>query len=210
MLHLNQLKKSHKYSRFIQILVAIGLIIGLQQLWHTSWQAGLVLLQSQTQQMVQLLIKQTSNGAVPALELNDDKHLDWLANTLIQDAKILAISIYDVKGNRRAFAQSISNKQLAPTSSILMEKLHSYPTYIEPVFQDELNLGYIEISINSALFFEEIKNAHHQNMMQHQIMLIVAGIIGFLLAQSLSFKRIYYDIRKARSTKLKKTKRVKE
>ncbi|GIU26652.1 YtjB family periplasmic protein [Shewanella sp. MBTL60-007] len=198
MFYLKGLKKSHRISRLLQIIIAIALFIGLDQLWETSLLQGQQLLKSQTEKMARLLVQQTAYGAAPALQLENDEQLQWLAQALVLDPKVMSASIFSEDGVRLSFAQSVIDEDLEPDSEELTSILEQYPPYVEAVSQDGKNLGYVEVRLEPKYFFNEIKEAHHINMEQQQIMLLIAGLIGMLLSRALSFKRADFDRRKAR------------
>ncbi|MCL1124696.1 AhpA/YtjB family protein [Shewanella surugensis] len=204
MFFLKGLKKSHRISRLIQIIIAVLLMIGLFQLWETSLLQGQQLLKSQTKNMARLFIQQTAYAAAPALKLKDQQQLSWLANGLIQDPKVMSASIFNHEGVRLAFAQKVTDKPFEPNSETLTRLLNTYPPFVEPVLQDGENLGYIELRLTPNSFLNDIKAAHELNMQQQQIMLLIAGIIGMLLSRSLSYKRVYVDRRKARIKLIKR------
>lgn len=197
-LYLKGLKKSHKISRLLQIAIALTLMVGLVQLWQTSLLQGQLLLKSQTQKMARLLVQQTAYGAAPALQLQNDEQLQWLASALVEDPKVMSAAIFSDQGIRLSFAQSITKDVLDPDSEEMVQLLSKYPPYVEPVLQEGKNLGYVEVRLDTKLFFNEIKEAHSLNMEQQQIMLLVAGLIGMLLSRSLSFKRADFDRRRTR------------
>ncbi|WP_376711922.1 YtjB family periplasmic protein [Shewanella profunda] len=204
MLYLKGLKKSHKISRLLQIAIALTLMVGLVQLWQTSLLQGQLLLKSQTQKMARLLVQQTAYSAAPALQLQNDEQLQWLASALVEDPKVMSAAIFSDQGIRLSFAQSITKEVLDPDSKDMDQLLSKYPPYVEPVLQEGKNLGYVEVRLDTKLFFNEIKEAHNLNMEQQQIMLLVAGLIGMLLSRALSFKRADFDRRRTR-VKLRQT-----
>ncbi|AZG72495.1 AhpA/YtjB family protein [Shewanella livingstonensis] len=207
MIFVKGLKKRQKFSRILQIIVAIALIIGLMYLWQSSLRNGQKLLNSQTKVMARLLAQQAANGAAPAMYLQNDEQLQWLASALAADPKVMSVNIYNSQGVRLAFAQSVSYEKLEADSEILKGLLKPYPPLIENVIQDENNLGYVEVRLNLDIFFDEIKILHEQNMELQQMMLIVAGFIGLLLSRALSFKRADFDRRKAQAKLRKKPKK---
>ncbi|QDF66402.1 hypothetical protein FJQ87_06555 [Shewanella sp. SNU WT4] len=195
MLHLKGLKKSHKFIRVVQIITALLLIFALVHLWQTSLLQGKQLLKAQSEKMARLLVQQAAQGAAPALQLQNDEQLQWLATSLVQDPKVHAVSIYSSEGHRLAFAQQLDNnieKDAANLSDIAKE----YPAYVEPVYQDEVHLGYVEAYLVQDSMLKQIEQAHNINMEQQEMMLLVAGLIGFLLSRALSFKRADYDRRR--------------
>ncbi|WP_299568751.1 AhpA/YtjB family protein [uncultured Shewanella sp.] len=199
MIFVKGLKKSQRISRIVQIVLAIILLIGLTHLWKSSLNNGQQLLNSQTQIMARLLAQQAANGAAPAMYLQNDEQLQWLANALIDDPKVMSVNIYDAQGVRLAFAQSVSEDEFEADDQELKQLLSPYPPMIENVLQGENNLGYIEVRLNLRIFFDEIKTLYQENMKLQQTMLIVAGIIGLLLSRALSFKRADFDRRKTRA-----------
>lgn len=192
------LMKRQKVTRLIQVCVAVGLIFGLVHLWQSSLINGNQLLNSQTKIMARLLAQQAANAAAPAMFLKNEQQLDWLADTLVTDPKVMSVNIYDSNGVRLAFAQSITTESLEADSEALQALLKPYSPLIENVVQGDNNLGYVEVRLNSSIFFDEIKILHEENMQLQQIMLIVAGIIGLLLSKAMSFKRAEFDKRIAR------------
>ncbi|MGK0408267.1 MAG: membrane protein [Shewanella psychromarinicola] len=208
MIFVKGLKKRQKFSRIVQIIVAIALIFGLMYLWQSSLRNGQKLLNSQTKVMARLLAQQAANGAAPAMFLQNDEQLQWLASALAADPKVMSVNIYNSQGVRLAFAQSVSYESLEADSEALKGLLKPYPPLIENVIQDDNNLGYVEVRLNLDIFFDEIKILHEQNMELQQIMLIVAGFIGLLLSRALSFKRADFDRRRTRVKLHKKTKKI--
>ena len=201
MFFLKGLKKRQRVSRFLQIAIALALAVGLFQLWETSLLQGQQLLKSQTEKMARLLVQQTAYGAAPALLLQNDEQLQWLATALVLDPKVMSANIFSEDGQRLSFAQSVTSEELEPDSEELNALLAPYPPYVEAVSQDGNNLGFIEVRLEPRLFFNEIKEAHQINMQQQQVMLIIAGLIGMLLSRALSFKRADFDRKKPRKKK---------
>ncbi|MGI2258022.1 YtjB family periplasmic protein [Shewanella sp. GXUN23E] len=202
---LRGLKKSHKFFRLLQLAIAVALIIALVQLWKTSLVQGQELLESQTEKMARLMVQQTAYSAAPALQLQNDEQLQWLTEALVEDPKVMAATIFSAEGQRLSFAQSLSEQELEPGSEELTELLAPYPPYVEAVYQGDTNLGYVEVYLAPQLFFNEIKTAHQMNMEQQQLMLLIAGLIGFLLCRTFSYKRADFDRRKARANRIKQS-----
>ncbi|MDO6640071.1 AhpA/YtjB family protein [Shewanella sp. 5_MG-2023] len=199
MIFVKGLKKSQKISRLIQISIAVILLFALVHLWKSSLNNGQQLLSSQTQIMARLLAQQVANGAAPAMHLQNDEQLQWLANALVLDPKVMSVNMYSTQGVRLAFAQSVSDIEFDADDKVLTEMLSPYPPLIENVLQGDNNLGYIEVRLNLHIFFDELKSHYQENMKQQQIMLIIAGIIGLLLSRVFSFKRADFDRRKTRA-----------
>nr|WP_256260876.1 AhpA/YtjB family protein [Shewanella sp. NIFS-20-20] len=201
------MKKSHKFIRVVQFIVALLLIFALIHLWQTSLLQGQLLLKTQSEKMARLLVQQAAQGAAPALQLQNDEQLQWLATALVQDPKVLAVSIYSSEGHRLAYAQNINDK-LEVDAALLVDISKQYPAYVEPVYQDGIHLGYVEAYLVKGSMLKQIKQAHTINMEQQEIMLLVAGLIGFLLSRALSFKRADYDRRRHKINKHRQTKQV--
>ncbi len=204
------LRKTQRFSRLLQIILAVALLFGLIQLWQTSLLHGQQLLKSQTQKMARLLVQQTAYGAAPALQLQNDEQLEWLASALVLDPKVMSAIIYSEQGQRLAFAQSVTQEELLPESDEMQALLAPYPPFVEPVTQSGENLGYVEVRLDERLFFDHIKEAHELNMKQQQMMLLIAGIIGMLLSRSFSFKRAYVDRKKTLLHRRRKQQQINE
>ncbi|MGL5361106.1 MAG: YtjB family periplasmic protein [Shewanella sp.] len=210
-LYFKGLKISHKISRLLQIAIALSLLVGLIQLWESSLLQGQLLLKSQTQKMARLLVQQTAYSAAPALQLQNDEQLQWLANALVEDPKVVSAAIFSEQGIRLSFAQSLTHEEFGsdPDAEEMSLLLSKYPPYVEPVIQEGKNLGYVEVRLDTKLFFNEIKEAHNLNMEQQQMMLLIAGLIGMLLSRALSFKRADFDRRRTRAKLRKNPKKEK-
>ncbi|BDM65489.1 hypothetical protein NFHSH190041_29410 [Shewanella sp. NFH-SH190041] len=203
MLYLKGLKKIYQFTRLLQLLIAAGLIFALVQLWYASLLQGQHLLAHQSDKMARMMVQQMAYSAAPALQLENDEQLQWLTHALVQDPKVMAATIYDAEGRQLSFAQSISVEPLQPDSPQLIKLLKPYPPFVEAIYQDNLNLGYVEVNLAPQLFFNEIKAAHQINMEQQQLMLLIAGIIGFLLSRTFSFKRADFDRRRSRVARIR-------
>ncbi|QIR13803.1 AhpA/YtjB family protein [Shewanella aestuarii] len=206
MIFVKGLKKRQKITRLIQLILAISLGFGLVNLWQSNLKNGQKLLSTQTKLMARTLAQQAANGAAPAMFLQNDEQLQWLATTLTKDPKVVSVNIYNSQGVRLAFAQSVTPNELGPDSEELRQLLVPYPPLIENVIQQENNLGYVEVRLDLNMFFDEIRYLHNQNMELLKWMLLVAGFIGLLLSRSLSFKRADFDRRKTRLKHIKKQK----
>ncbi len=179
----------------MQLLFAVLLVLGLIQLWQASLLQGQQLLNSQTENMARMLVKQTVYGATPAIQLQEDEQLQWLTNTVTRDPTVISATIYDAQGVRLAFSTSITDLDLAPDSAEMSSLLTAYPPYVESIKIKNENVGFVELRLDLNIFFQEIKTAHEMNMQQQQVMLLVAGLIGILLSRALSFKRAAFDRR---------------
>ncbi len=177
----------------MQLLFAVLLILGLIQLWQASLLQGQQLLNSQTEKMARMLVKQTVYGATPAIQLQEDEQLQWLTNTITRDPKVISATIYDAQGLRLAFSTSVTDLGLAPDSQEMLSLLDDYPPYVESIIINDESVGFVELRLDRNIFFQEIKTAHQMNMQQQQIMLLVAGLIGILLSRALSYKRAAFD-----------------
>ncbi|MGL4834500.1 MAG: AhpA/YtjB family protein [Shewanella sp.] len=137
-LYFKGLKISHKISRLLQIAIALSLLVGLIQLWESSLLQGQSLLKSQTQKMARLLVQQTAYSAAPALQLQNDEQLQWLANALVEDPKVVSAAIFSDQGIRLSFAQSLTNEEFGadPDAEEMSLLLSKYPPYVEPVIHE--------------------------------------------------------------------------
>lgn len=195
------LKKRHQFIRLVQVVIAIALSFWLYHLWQTSLNNGQKLIASQTEYLARTLAQQAANGAAPAMSLNNDEQVQWIADTLADNPRVKSVNIYNSQGVRLAFAQTVTTDDLGPDSEALRQLLQVYPPLIENVEQNGNNLGYVEVRLEASEFFNELKYLHAKNMELTRWMLVVAAFIGFSLSRALSFKRAEFVRRKARMKK---------
>lgn len=174
------LNKQIIIRRLSQISLALILIAGLATLlWHSQQQSEQMRAQ-QEDSMASILKQQLALAATMGLKLNDQQQLQWLAQTLNESPLINGVWIHRSDGT------------LMAESTITTDQ----PTLIlaEEIRQDVL-LGYLRLRLNKDVFVQPIVEIQQQQLEWQRWSLLLAGLIGILLARALSQKRAKYQLR---------------
>ncbi|ADN77054.1 Virulence factor, hemolysin regulator [Ferrimonas balearica DSM 9799] len=193
--------------RFVQVGAALVLMAAILQLWLSSERQSQALLARQTDQLADSLVQQAAHAAATALKLDDAEQLNWLINSLVDDPRVVSATVFSHQGQRLAFSQSLFPEAQLPDEETLQAALARFAPLTATVRQEDEVLGYLRIRINRALFFRDNRTLHQQQHDQQQLMLLLAGLVGALLARSLSFKRASYSYRQAQRRNLVKARR---
>lgn len=174
------LNKQIIIRRLSQISLALILIAGLATLlWHSQQQSDQMRAQQEAS-MASILKQQLALAATMGLKLNDQQQLQWLAQTLNESPLINGVWIHRSDGT------------LMAESTVATDQ----PTLIlaEEIRQDVL-LGYLRLRLNQDVFVQPIVEIQQQQLEWQRWSLLLAGLIGILLARALSQKRAKYQLR---------------
>ncbi|MBY6186278.1 YtjB family periplasmic protein [Marinobacter hydrocarbonoclasticus] len=183
--------------RFFQVGLALILVVAILQLWLSSERQTHNLLARQTDQLADSLVRQGAHAAATALKLDDPEQLNWLVNSLVADPRVISATVFSHEGQRLAFSQSLFPENQLPDDETLHHALGRFAPLTASVTQGEEVLGYLRIRINRSLFFRDNKLLHQQQHDEQQLMLLLAGLVGALLARAFSFKRASYAYQQA-------------
>ena len=192
MLHLKSLKKSHKFSQVTQLALALILTFFMLQLWQASLLQSEVLLEKQSKGMSEMLLSNVAYGASSAIRNKQSEQLKWLVTNITQDPRVISAAIYNAKGSKVAYAQSLSN-QTPINNKNLKQQLKTFPPFIKNIRINGENIGYVELRLDESAFLTELRKNIKNNAEQQQLMLLIAGFIGMLASRALSFKRAAYQ-----------------
>ncbi|WP_435274416.1 hypothetical protein ACMAZF_14065 [Psychrobium sp. nBUS_13] len=176
----NSLNKQIIIRRLSQISLALVLIAALASLlWHSQEQSKEMRAQ-QEESMAAILKQQLALAATMGLKLNDQQQLQWLAQTLSESPLINGVWIHRSDGTLMA-ESTVQTQQ--PTLMLAAE-----------IRQDKL-LGYLRLRLNQDVFVQPIVEIQKQQQEWQRWSLLLAGLIGILLARALSQKRAKYQLR---------------
>ena len=176
----NPLNKQVIVRRLTQFSLALILVAGLfTLLWHSQQQSN-QMRQQQESSMAGILKQQLALAATMGLKLNDQQQLQWLAQTLSESPLINGVWIHRSDGT--LMAESVVNTD-QPTLMLASE-----------IRQEDL-LGYLRLRLNQDVFVQPIVEIQNQQVQWHRWSLLMAGLIGILLARSFSQKRAKYQVR---------------
>jgi len=179
-INIRALNKHIIINRLSQLSLAILLLLFLASLLWFSDQQSQQLRQQQQQAVTELLKQQLGLAATMGLKLNQQQQLQWLAQSLSESPLLNGVWIHRADGTLMA-----ESADTTPGESILL---------VTEVRQDKL-LGYLKLSLNKSELIAPIVAIQQQQLQWHQWSLVLAGIIGFLLARALSQKRARYQLR---------------
>ncbi|WP_173921309.1 hypothetical protein [Pseudidiomarina piscicola] len=166
------------YRRGRRLLVAVLLIILIENLWSTMQETSLAELQSHSQQLIELTAAQAANEARYWLIENDVAKLQTLVDNLAQHPLIDYSAIYDNYGRALVSAEPPSARA---------EKVF---VLVEEVREEELIHGYLHIAINQPMLLAEPISVHEYLSYYGQFLLVFAILAGVLM--TLTFNKWRY------------------
>ena len=186
---IKSLNKQIIIRRLSQLSLALILVVGLfALLWHSQQQSNQMRQQQETS-MASILKQQLALAATMGLKLNDQQQLQWLAQTLSESPLINGVWIHRSDGTLMA-ESVVSTDQ--PTIMLAAE-----------IRQDSL-LGYLRLRLNQDVFVQPIIKIQQEQLEWQRWSLLVAGLIGMLLARAFSQKRAKYQKRNLKTKVLLK------
>ncbi|MCG7530833.1 hypothetical protein MHM98_05605 [Psychrobium sp. MM17-31] len=176
----NSLNKQIIIRRLSQFSLALVLVAGLASLlWHSQQQSKEMRAQQEAS-VSGILKQQLALAATMGLKLNDQQQLQWLAQTLNESPLINGVWIHRSDGTLMA------ESTVPPVGPTIM--------LAEEIRQDAL-LGYLRLRLNQDVFVQPIVEIQQQQLEWQRWSLLLAGLIGILLARALSQKRAKYQLR---------------
>lgn len=176
----NSLNKQIIIRRLSQFSLALVLVAGLASLlWHSQQQSKEMRAQQEAS-VSGILKQQLALAATMGLKLNDQQQLQWLAQTLNESPLINGVWIHRSDGTLMA------ESTVPPVGPTIM--------LAEEIRQDVL-LGYLRLRLNQDVFVQPIVEIQQQQLEWQRWSLLLAGLIGILLARALSQKRAKYQLR---------------
>ncbi|GLX81358.1 hypothetical protein [Thalassotalea eurytherma] len=185
------LKLSTIYNKILQLTIVIVLMLVVLNIHFISSQKSAENIHEYYQQVGQLQLQQLSNSAAITLEQGDRKALSRLAEQVSQQAFIRKVTFYDPTG------QVIAKSSLANTRDELntqltenVDEAQLKATHFIGEIRTTQLLGYVGISLHDEHIKMPLTNSINHLFEQSRLLFILAGIIGVLLARSLSKKRV--------------------
>ena len=183
-------KLSSIYNKIMQLAIAIGFIVLLMNLWIYS--------QTQTEQTINQhfydvgaqYLQQTSAGMyVLTTELKTKQSRTLMQNyvdELQQSKAIKEIHLYDVTGQLLISSKDAKSvKALYGLTENKLNKSTRFPPFIGEIRQKSL-LGYVRITLDKKYLTKKLLTNNDEQFTLLRIMMIIAGIVGFLLTRGLN------------------------
>lgn len=172
-----------RLSQFSLALMLIGMLGAL--LWHSEQQSERMREQQQ-EAIASILKQQLALAATMGLKLNDQQQLQWLAQSLNQSPLLNGVWIHRSDGTLMAESTFEGEAQQSPDSDSLI---------LASEIRQQALLGYLRLSLDKEAFIEPIIDIQQQQLKWYRWSILLAGIIGFLLARAFSQKRANYQLR---------------
>lgn len=168
--------------KLLQICLAVLGIWVLLHAWVVSEQQGRTLLQQQSQLLMRETLSALSHTAAYLIEQDQLGGLEQLTQHIAASPFLHDVVVYDANGVRMSWSESS-----APARQLY------HPDYdeplqamVQPINKGQQLLGYIKISLRVDASITPLSQPWRQLMQRLLLMLIVAGIVGFLLRRGFS------------------------
>ena len=168
--------------KLLQIAVAVLGIWLLLHSWVLLQQQGRHLLQQQSSQLMRETLATLSHTAAYLIENDQLDGLEQLTQHIAASPYLHDVVVYDANGVRMSWSEGSAAARLlySPTQ---VEPLQAM---VQPISKDQQLLGYIKLSLRLDASLTPIAMPWQRLMQQLLIMLVLAGIIGFLLRRGFS------------------------
>jgi len=178
-------KLSSIYNKIMQLAIAIAFIVLLMNLWLFNYNENKQTINDHFYYVGQQYLKQNTLALSVAIT-QDKKQLQKYVDNLSQVDWLKDMHIYDVSGQLIASSRShYSIKDLYGISPNKIDKSVEYIPFISEIRTDELH-GYARITIEKKYLTDTLLNSSNEQYSWLRLMLLIAGIVGFLLTRGLN------------------------
>jgi len=178
-------KLSSIYNKIMQLAIAIAFIVLLMNLWLFNYNENKQTINDHFYYVGQQYLKQNTLALSVAIT-QDKKQLQKYVDNLSQVDWLKDMHIYDVSGQLIASSRShYSIKDLYGISPHKIDKSVEYIPFISEIRTDELH-GYARITIEKKYLTDTLLNSSNEQYSWLRLMLLIAGIVGFLLTRGLN------------------------
>ena len=179
-------KISSIYNKILQLAIAIVFIIVLMNFWLDISTRGEVSIEQHFTHIGDEYLNQASVAVLTLLKAKNKDELQLYIEQLALSPVITSVSIYDNHGQlvtRSASAETIN--ELFGISLLKSNRSLAYVPFVRELRNETLH-GYLRISIEKAYLTEQLKKMNNDRQELLRLMLIMAGIVGFLLTRGFS------------------------
>ncbi|MBA6224185.1 hypothetical protein H4J51_02855 [Colwellia sp. MB02u-18] len=178
-------KLSPIYNKILQLALAILLLVFLMDFWVTSRDSQQQQIQAHANKMGKLYLAQAATSTLPYLAQNPSQ-LQQYTDNLVQQPLVKSVHIYGITGQNIASSeQAESINDLFGLSLRKINQTDDVIPFVQELRTDKLH-GYIRLSLYRSILADElIKNSRDQYDIM-RLLMMVAGVIGFLLTRGLN------------------------
>ncbi|MFT5812635.1 MAG: membrane protein [Psychroserpens sp.] len=178
-------KLSPIYNKILQLAIAILLIVFLMNFWVKSRDAQQIQIQVHANKMAKLYLAQAATSVMPYL-LQKQSKLQQYADTLVLQPLVKSVHIYDITG--QSIVSSEQAESINDLFGLSIQKTNQTDKVIPFVqeLRSEKFHGYIRLSLHRAILVDELAKDSRFQYDIMRLLMIVAGVIGFLLTRGLN------------------------
>jgi len=193
-------KLSSIYNKILQLVSAILLIVVLMTFWLANTEKSNQVLQQHFEQVAEKFLQQITVGISVLLTENEASiskkirhaQLQTYFNSLAETDFIKQIHLYDETG--LLLLKSTSSGQASASIKLLygidesMQTLNKSKLYVPFIteIRNEKLIGYVRLTIEKSHLTSEIVKNNDESQTLSRVLLIIAGLVGFLLTRGLN------------------------
>ncbi len=178
-------KLSPIYNKILQLAVAILLLVLLMNFWVNSRDAQQVQIQAHANKMGKLYLAQAATSVMPYFA-EQAGLLQQYSDSLALQPLVKSVHVYDATGQE--ISSSTAAESVNDLFGISLEKVNQTAEvlpFVQELRAEKLH-GYIRLSLYRSILADDLaKNSRSQYDIM-RLLLIVAGVIGFLLTRGLN------------------------
>ena len=174
------------YNKILQLGIAVILVVVIFSFWFTSFSQTKDEISIQFESTAQSFVQQAVVTVKVMLKNDRAAELKEFINSLDQAPLVHEARLYDTKGNIIAQTdKSQSVKQLFGLESEIDGEAEEFVPFVSEIRTDKL-LGYLRINLRRKSLTEPLDVKIEEQTKSVNLMIILAGIAGFLLTKGLS------------------------
>ena len=183
-------KLSSIYNKIMQLAIAIAFIIVLMNLWLYSQTMNKQTIEQHFYEVAQQYLLQAAAGlSVLTPELKSKQSRKLLQNyvdELQQTELINEIHLYDITGQLIISSEhSRSVKALYGLSENRLNKSETSVPFVGEIRKESL-VGYVRLTLDKSYLTNKLLENNDQQFTLLRLMMIIAGVVGFLLTRGLN------------------------
>ena len=198
-------KLSSIYNKIMQLAIAIVIIVVLMEFWLYASRSMETTISQNFTQTSRDFVSQLNKGFSAVIVSNEaladkqlmNKHLQAFIDQSAQPEWIKDISYYGVTG--QLLLSSTDQKPINALYGISVyqpDLSDKYSPFVEEVRTDNFH-GYLRVTMERGYFTDRLSQANFEHYDFIRIMMILAGLVGFLLTRGLNrFSRQGYRLNK--------------
>jgi membrane protein len=174
-------KLSPIYNKILQLALAILLLVFLMDFCDDQQ----LQIQAHANKMGKLYLAQAATSTLPYLA-QDPSQLQQYTDNLVQQPLVKSVHIYGITGQNIASSeQAESINDLFGLSLRKINQTNDVIPFVQELRTDKLH-GYIRLSLYRSILADELINNSRDQYDIMRMLMMVAGVIGFLLTRGLN------------------------